>query len=264
MHEQARADRRGEHWPDDREAGVRRRFRALFAPTGAGDAVEELIALHGRDLEARVAELREAGDELERREARTRMLHAKIERILREGSAELDMRQLELDARAQELDRRAAALAEAELLVGERRRELGAVELRGAAVGRREEALRLREAEVEARVAELDALAQRLEEVGASLGSVDRADVRDDAHVLLTTGEAYGIIDRDGPAPLPGAAVELEDGTYRCVLLRPSPFPSDLRRCAVVERVAEPPVSDFSPTPAFHGPAAPFEVQVSD
>jgi hypothetical protein len=239
MHEQARADRPWDHWPDDRETGVRGRLRALFAPTDAGDAVEQLIAVHGRDLEARAAELRAAVDELERREARTRELHAKIERILREGSAELDIRQLELDARAHELDRRATKLAEAELLVEDRRRELGAVELRGAAVARREEAVRAREAEVEGRAGELAAQALRLEAVGAVLGG-ERVDVRDDSHVVLASGKGYRVIDRDGPAPRPGAAVELEDGTYRCVLLTPSPFPADLRRCAVVERVGQP------------------------
>jgi hypothetical protein len=243
MHEQARADRRWEHWPEDREVGMRGRLRALFAPTDAGDAVEELIADHGRDLEARAAKLREAVDELERREARTRELHAKIEQILREGSAELDIRQLELDARAQELDRRATALAEAELLVDERRRELGAVELRGAAVARREEAVRGREAELEAR------------ERG-------REPVREDAHVALVTAGSYRLLERDGPAPPLGTEVALDDGTYRCVGVRPSPLPADQRRCAVLEcvhpsqtsRNASPKNRPTTPPAARNGP----------
>ena len=218
MHEQARADRRWEHWPENREGGVRERLRAMFASTD-GDAVEELFAVHGRDLDARAAELRSAVEELERREARTQELHAKIEQILREGSAELDTRQLELDTRAEELDRRTTALVEAELLVEERRRELGAVELRGAAVARREEAARAREAALEARA------------------GAEPRDTRDDAHVALVAGEGYRVIDREGPAPLPGVEVELEGETYHCVVLRPSPFPVDQRRCAVLERV---------------------------
>ena len=60
------------------------------------------------------------------------------------------------------------------------------------------------------------------------------------AHVVLTVAGAYRLLEREGPAPAPGDAVELEDGEYRCVRLTISPFPADTRRCALLERVPEP------------------------
>jgi hypothetical protein len=239
MQEQARRDRQWMHWPDDREAGMRDRLRALFAPTDAGDAVAELIAGHGRQLEARSAELVTAAGALELRETRTRELHAKVEQVLREGSAELDVRQTELEARARQLDVREAALIEAERRVDDRHRELGAVELRGAAMERREEVLLSRESELELRAGELADLARRLDTLGATLAGVDHRGARDDAHLLFTVGESYRVMEREGPAPSPGTAIVLEDGHYHCVRVTGSPFPADLRRCALLERVVE-------------------------
>ena len=60
------------------------------------------------------------------------------------------------------------------------------------------------------------------------------------AHVALTAGGAYRLLEREGPAPAPGDEVELEDGAYRCVRLTISPFPADRRRCALLERLPEP------------------------
>src|SRR5262245_7513833 len=149
------------------ETRGRSRLRELFAPTDAGDAMEELIAVHGRELEARSEKLLSAVHDLERREERSRELHTRVEQILREGSAELDQRQAELNARAEELERREAALAVAEASVAERSRELGAVELRRAAVERREEAVRARALELERQAGEVGALAARLDALGS-------------------------------------------------------------------------------------------------
>ena len=257
MQEHARRDRQWVHWPDEREAGVRSRLRSLFAPTDAGDAVAELIAVHGRELEERSAELLTAAGALELRERRAQELHTKVESILREGSAELDIRQTELETRARELDVREEALIASEQRVEDRRRELGAVELRAAAVQRREEALRSREAELELRAGELADLARRLDAYGATLVGFGRPAARDDAHLVFTAGETYRLLEREGPVPSPGAEILLDDGPYRCVRVTSSPFPADQRRCALLERVGEcvpPVVSDFSRTPALRLP----------
>jgi uncharacterized protein (DUF3084 family) len=222
------------------ETRVRSRLRELFAPTDAGDAVEALIAVHGRELEVRSEKLLSAVHDLERREERSRELHTRVEQILREGSAELDQRQAELDAHAEELERREAALAIAEERVAERSRELGAVELRRAAVERREEAVRARALELERQAAEIASLAGRLDAIGTSAAAARTPAAPATSHVVLTSGDRYRLVERGGPPPAPGDDVELDEATYRCVRITISPLPADTRRCAVVERAPEP------------------------
>ena len=240
MERHAKNDRQWEQWPgrgpsDERTRG---RLRGLFTPSDAADAVAELIEERGRELEERSAQIRAAVAELEHREERARELHFRVEQILREGAAELDLRQAELSVRSAELDTRETAVAKAETTVEDRRRALGAVELRAAAVERREEAVRLREIELEHRAAELAELARQLEEVGTALQNAGSArPAREDEHVALTTAGGYRLVVRPGAAPEPGELVELEDGTYRCVRLASSPFPRDDRTCAVLELV---------------------------
>ena len=239
MEDQAQGESAWDRAHELRDTGVRSRLRGLFAPTDTGDAVAELIAVHGRELELRSEKLLTAVHDLERREERTRELHTRVEQILREGSAELDARQAELNVRAAELERREAELAVAEAQVAERGRELGAVELRRAAVERREEAVRTRAIELERQAGEVSTLAARLDAVGTAAAAEDDAPP-ETAHVVLTVASAYRLLEREGPAPAPGDAVELEDGEYRCVRLTISPFPADTRRCALLERVPEP------------------------
>ena len=222
-----------------RPTGVRSRLRGLFASTDTGDAVANVIAVHGRELELRSEKLLTAVHDLERREERARELHTRVEQILREGSAELDSRQAELNARAAELDRREAELAGAEEQVSERARELGAVELRRAAVERREEAVRARTIELERQTEEVTVLAARLDAIG-STGVTHDQQRFETAHVVLTVAGAYRLLEREGPAPAPGDEVDLDDGAYRCVRLTISPFPADPRRCALLERLREP------------------------
>ena len=98
MQQQAEHDRGWDQWPgrtppDDR---VRGRLRSLFGPTDDTDAIAELITMRGKELEERSARLRIAVGELEQREARARGLHTRVEQILRDGAAELDLRQTEL------------------------------------------------------------------------------------------------------------------------------------------------------------------------
>jgi len=242
MQGQARNEREWEQWPGRGTGGDKRgRLRGLFTPSDAADAVAELIAERGRELEERSAQIRAAVEELEHREERARELHYRVEQILRDGAAELDLRQAELSVRSADLDGREAALEHAEAKVEDRRRALGAVELRAAAIERREEAVRLREVELEHRAAELAELARQLDEPGRTLeGAGVRRVVREDEHVALAAADRYRLVVRTGPAPEPGELVELEDGYYRCVRITASPFPRDDRSCAVLEPMALP------------------------
>jgi hypothetical protein len=237
---QAPNEREWEQWPGRGTGGDKRgRLRALFSPSDAADAVAELIAERGRELEERSAQIRAAVEELEHREERARELHYRVEQILRDGAAELDLRQAELSVKSAELDTRETALEQTEAKVEERRRALGAVELRAAAVERREEAVRLREIELEHRAAQLTELARQLDELERTLeGSGARPIVREDEHVVLLTAERYRLVVRPGPAPEPGEVVELEDRSYRCARITASPFPRDDRSCAVLEPLA--------------------------
>ena len=240
MQREAEQNRVWEQWPgrtapDDR---VRGRLRALFAPSDEGDAVTQLIAVRGRELEERSMQLRNAVGELEQRESRARELHSRVEQILRDGAADLDLRQAELTVRASELERREAVLAESEAAVEGRRRELGAVELLRAAVERREDAIRTREEELERRAVELADLARRLDELGSALGEIGlRPVVRDDEYVALLSGDRYRLVTVVAPPPITGAFVELEDETYRCLRVTSSPLPGDDRRCALLEPI---------------------------
>lgn len=242
MQGQARNEREWEQWPGRGTGGDKRgRLRGLFTPSDAADAVAELIAERGRELEERSAQIRAAVEELEHREERARELHYRVEQILRDGAAELDIRQAELSVRSGDLDGREAALERSEAKVEDRRRALGAVELRAAAIERREEAVRLREVELEHRAAELAELARQLDDLGRTLeGAGERRVVREDEHVALAAADRYRLVVRTGPAPEPGELVELEDGSYRCVRITASPFPRDDRSCAVLEPVALP------------------------
>ncbi len=237
MQRHARQDREWEQWPgrgapDEKARG---RLRGLFAPSDAADAVAELIAERGKELEERSAQIRAAVEELEHREQRARELHFKVEQILRDGAAELDLRQAELSARSAELDTRETALEQAEAKVDDRRRALGAVELRAAAIERREDAVRLRERELEHRAGELAELARQLDELGKTLAASGPAPVRDDEHVALAAGPRYQLVVRPGPAPAPGDLLELDDAPYRCLRVTGSPLPGDDRRCALIE-----------------------------
>lgn len=211
-------------------------------PTDAADEVAALLAEHGKELEQRSAQIREAVVALEQREERARELHFRVEQVLRDGALELDLRQAELSTRSSELDAREAAVEQAEEKAESRRRALGAVELRAAAVERREDAVRLGEQELERRAAELAELGRVLDERGTSLGRSGSKPVREDEHVaLVSNADRYRLVIREGPPPEPGSTVELDDIPYRAVRLTASPLPGDDRSCALLEAEPETP-----------------------
>ena len=215
----------------------RGRLRGLFTPSDAADAVADLIAERGKELEERSAQIRSAVEQLERREERARELHYRVEQILRDGAAELDLRQAELSVRSAELATRETAVEQAEAEVEDRRRALGAVELRAAAIEHREEALRLRETELEHRAAELAELARELDELGRTIAEAGPVSLREDEHVVIAASDRYRLVVRAGPVPDEGVLVELDDGAYRCVRVTTSPLPGDDRPCALLEPV---------------------------
>jgi chromosome segregation ATPase len=228
-----------EQWPGRTpDPQPRKRLRGLFMPTDAADEVANLLAEHGKELEERSAQIREAVVALEHREERARELHFRVEQVLRDGALELDLRQAELSNRSSELDAREAAVEQAHEKVESRRRALGAVELRAAAVERREDAVRLREQELERRAEEL---AQRARELEDSLASA--VPVRDDEHVVITASGTYALRIRPGAAPSAGQLVEIGDATFVCVRVAASPLPGDDRRCAFLEEAPRDPGS---------------------
>ena len=212
-------------------------------PTDAADEVAKLLAEHGKELEERSAQIREAVVALEQREERARELHFRVEQVLRDGALELDLRQAELSTRSSELDAREAAVEQAKETVESRRKALGAVELREAAAERREDAVRRREEELERRTAELAELARALDERGTSPRRSTSRPVREDEHVaLVSTADRYRLVIREGPPPQPGSTVELDDLPYRTVRLTASPLPGDDRSCALLEAEPESPL----------------------
>lgn len=205
-----------EYWPGrTADDGVRNRLRDLFTPK-AGDAVAELIAVHARELDERSDELREVVAELAQRETRARELHARVEQVLREGSAELDAKQAELTVRAVELDKRESVVQEAEARLRERRSELGAVELRGAAVERRELALQDRERDLEHRAEGLERRAADLDQRALDLDALSRR------LTLAAVAERPESEEARPPSPPDPAAVSAEGSVRPLATLDPA------------------------------------------
>lgn len=237
-------NREWEHWPGrpDGDEGIRHRLRTLFAHTGqpGEEALEELIAARGRELELRTHQLAATVADLQKREERARELRSAVEELLRRGSSELDDRHGDLNALAAELSRREGALAAAEADLTERRRELGAVELRRAALEQHEAAVAERQAQLEQMAAELQ---EREARVRSSQSAIEAAPpagtppiaMDEVAHLVFSPGDRYRLLERPGGAPAPGSVVELDSSRAVVVRVGASPLPGDRRRCAFVE-----------------------------
>jgi hypothetical protein len=233
----------GRRQPDE---GIRHRLRALFAPTDDEEAIGALISERGREIEEQTARLQATIAGLERREEAAARLRSAVERMLRQGSAELDERQAALAALAADLGARGERLREQERDVALRKQELGAVELRRAAVERREEsaaeresalesaASQLRERELELRTAEEELAAARRQ-----LQAVPAAEEQEapevPAHLLYLPGDGYRLIECDGPAPAAGSSVEVAETRFEVTRVGRSLLPGDRRACAYLE-----------------------------
>jgi len=172
---------------------------------------------------------------------------------------ELDLRQAELNVRAAELDTREIAVAHAEARVGtrtsaldnreaavadaeagaeDRLRELREMESRAATADVRSPAPPISDDEVERHTGLLTGLSRRLDGLkrGAAVVEVG-PPVRDEEHLVVASDHGYQLVVRQGPAPDPGAILELNGGLHRCLRIGRSPFLGDDRRCAVLEPV---------------------------
>ena len=123
-----------------------------------------------RELEERSAEIRAVVQELEHREERARELHNKVEQILRDGAAELDLRQAELSVRSAELEqparRRSSSRDEASTIAVARSAPWSCAPPRSNAARRPSDSA---SAELEHRAGELAELARQLDELGKAV-----------------------------------------------------------------------------------------------
>lgn len=139
-----------------------------------------------------------------------------------------------------------AAVAAGQL--AEARGQLAAVErARAAELERLGDELRVRTRAVTAleRALEVEVAARvRAEEQLASAGARISGVLADDPGphlVLVARADGYRLVARDGPAPLPGAVVELPGaGVFTVSKLGRSPLPGDSRRCACLGRPVGP------------------------
>ena len=184
------------------------------------EQLESLLLARRQALEEQVARLREVVADLELRELHLRDSRASVERVLRVGTNDLDLRETELSNALQDVSTREERLRAGEIDLARRRSELGAVELKREAVEQRERAVSEHEKRIAARE---EALAAR----ERSLPSV--------AELAFVPGVAYRLIEVE-PAPLAsGSTLQVDDTEYLVVRLGPSPLPRDARRCAYLE-----------------------------
>jgi chromosome segregation ATPase len=185
------------------------------------ERLDDLLLERRRELDAQVARLVETVTGLERREELVRDSRASVERVLRVGANDLDMRESELADRIGEVAAREERLRAGEAELAQRRSELGAVELKREAVERRERALVDREAQIAEREAKL----------------TERASTTSNmTSLVFVPGVVYQLAEIE-PTPLtPGEDLELEDDLYEVARIGPSPLPADTRRCAYLVR----------------------------
>ena len=53
--------------------------------------------------------------------------------------------------------------------------------------------------------------------------------------LFIAAATGFAIVEREDEPPSPDEPLQLEDGTYRIVSVRRSPFPRDARPCLVLE-----------------------------
>src|SRR5437667_7245710 len=152
-HETQPEDDRASETPEGLSRIVR---RVLSHHPSPEERLEQLLAERRRELAEQAAVVEQTLDDLERREEQLRDARASIERLLRLGQRDLDLRESDLVRLGRELTERQSHVENEEAELARRRVELGAVELKRAALEQRDRALAAREASVEAREAEVD------------------------------------------------------------------------------------------------------------
>lgn len=204
---------------------------------------EEAIAERERSLADRAAELAERENQLSDVEQRAAELIARSTEVaareerLTQAAEEMERDRAEYARRLAELEVREHEVAR----LTERARE---IDRRHATITERAEALDATERAVEQQRGELrravEVLADTLgltspQQVTASSPNAEPADLS--AHLLFVAGDRYRLVVANGPAPMAGAAIQLDGATYSVSRIGPSPLPADRRRCAYLDRV---------------------------
>lgn len=203
--------------------------RVLSRDPSAEERLDQILSERRRELAEQASIVEQTLEDLERREARLRDSRASIERLLRLGQRDLDLRETDLVRLGRELDERQARIEHEQEELTRRKVELGAVELKRAALEQRERALATRETELEAR-----------EAAAAGSGRSDpdsAADVdTETSWLLFVPGARYRLVEIVRAPLRPGDRVDLEDVEYVVSKTGPSPLAGDGRRCAYLVR----------------------------
>jgi hypothetical protein len=235
-HETQPEDDRVSETPEGLSGIVR---RVLSHHPSPEERLEQLLAERRRELAEQAAVVEQTLDDLERREEQLRDARASIERLLRLGQRDLDLRESDLVRLGRELTERQVHVENEEAELARRRVELGAVELKRAALEQRDRALAAREASVEAREAEVEPGIEAGTEVEAEVeepvvesASDAVSDEEESTFVLFVPGAGYRLAEVVRKSPTVGEQLELDDTLYVVARVGRSPLPGDDRRCA--------------------------------
>jgi hypothetical protein len=203
--------------------------RVLSRDPSAEERLEQILTERRRELAEQAAIVEQTLGDLERREEQLRDSKSAIERLLRLGQRDLDLRESDLVRHGRELDDREARLEREAAEVARRRAELGAVELKRAALEQRDRALAAREAE-------LDARQPTAPEPGTGEPLADTPAGQASTLLLFVPGPSYRLVEIVREPVSAGDEVEVEGIGYRVARIGPSPLPSDGRRCVYLVR----------------------------
>ena len=201
--------------------------RVLSPHPTAEERLEQLLAERRRELAEQAAIVEQTLDDLERREERLRDARASIDRLLRLGQRDLDLRESDLVHLGRELTERESRLDEQQAELHRRRAELGAVELQRAALEQRDRALAAREADLTEQEARLDERKSAVELDPAPPTAPDEAP-----QLVFVPGRSYRLLEIEHAPTTAGASLELDGAEYVVARVGPSPLPGDRRRCA--------------------------------
>jgi len=203
--------------------------RVLSRDASAEERLEQILAERRRELAEQAAIVEQTLEDLERREARLRDSRTSIERLLRLGQRDLDLRESDLVRLGRELSEREARVDDREGELTRRKVEVGAVELKRAALEQRERALAAREAELETR-----------EDAIASKGPTDPDSTpgaeTEAPWLLFVPGAGYRLVEVLRASLLTGDVLDVEDVEYVVSKVGSSPLAGDERRCAYLVR----------------------------
>ena len=234
----SRAEAGGEH-SEEALDGLGSLARKMFSHGAAPEErLAELIERHRRALDEQARRFEETLTDLERREQLLSDSRSSIERLLRLGTTDLDLRETELAELVRELTERELRVREQEADLARRRSELGAVELKRLALEQREQSLERREA----RIRSLESA--RDEQAGTT--PAEEADPSSAAALALVPGARYRLVELETSARACERLV-VDGDEYVVLRLGPSPLPGDRRRCAYLERA---PRSPAAPEPS--------------